>query len=308
MIDNDLLLSMQGRLQESTKPARYPSAAPRRTLMGFPAELQGAFSAAQSTFTGQSWGDRFPSNVAIFPKSNRIIANQYGVLIPQVVLGNDVVVACDKETLPSGGVRVVVSAQPRGAQVTRTRRVEVIDSTKEQTWLMEHRHEYVGEWVALDGDRLLAHGRDAREVYDEARSLGVRIPSVVRIEASDESPKNGVIEQSTYRVSRQRAEARESLEREFKSLAQRWRNETTHLSIASEKANNLAYQQIIGMGEEVLPLIFRELETTTSDWFWALRAIARDRAPVITAEDRGRVRRIAEIWMEWGKQNGYVSG
>lgn len=308
MIANDLFSSMQGRLQESTKPARYPSTVPRRTLMGFAAELQGAFNAAQTTFTEQSWGDRFPSNVAIFPKSNRIIANQYGVLIPQVVLGNDVVVACDKETLPSGGVRVVVSAQPRDAQVKSARRVEVIGSEKEQTWLEEHRHEYVGEWVAHDGDRLLAHGPDARGVYDEARSLGVPVPAVVRIEASDASAKNGVINQSPYRASRQRAKARESLEREFKALAQRWRNETTHLSIASEKANNLAYQQIIGMGEQVLPLIFRELETTTSDWFWALRAIARDRAPVIPAEDRGRVRRIAEIWMEWGKQNGYVSG
>lgn len=98
------------------------------------------------------------------------------------------------------------------------------------------------------------------------------------------------------------------LEREFKTLMHHWRNETTHLSIVSEKANNFAYQQIIGMGDKVLPLIFRELESTTSDWFWALRAIARDKAPAIPAEDRGRVRRIAEIWMEWGKRHGYVSG
>jgi hypothetical protein len=124
----------------------------------------------------------------------------------------------------------------------------------------------------------------------------------------DPLARYGFVKHSQYRVSRQRAKARESLEREFKSLAQRWRNETTHLSIASEKANNFAYQQIVGMGEKVLPLIFRELETTTSDWFWALRAIAREKAPVIPAEDRGRVRRIAEIWMDWGKQNGYVSG
>lgn len=116
------------------------------------------------------------------------------------------------------------------------------------------------------------------------------------------------VKYSGYRVSRQRPKTGGSLEQEFQSLTQRWRNETAHLSIATEKANNFAYQQIIGMGDKVLPLIFRELEATTSDWFWALRAIARERAPVIPPEDRGRVRRIAEIWMDWGKKNGYVSG
>ncbi|MEK6289079.1 MAG: hypothetical protein AABO57_25445 [Acidobacteriota bacterium] len=103
-------------------------------------------------------------------------------------------------------------------------------------------------------------------------------------------------------------ESSAELEQTFTKLAEQWRNETAHLSLAGEKANSFAYHQIMAMGPRVLPLIFRELEATTSDWFWALRAIARDKAPVIKPEDRGRVRRIAEIWMDWGKQNGYVSG
>ena len=112
---------------------------------------------------------------------------------------------------------------------------------------------------------------------------------------------------SPHRVLRQRAKLEESLDEKFRRLAETWRRETKHLSLASEKANNFAYHQIMAMGEKVLPFIFRELQATTSDWFWALRAIARDSAPVIPEEDKGRVRRVADIWMDWGKRHGYVS-
>ena len=98
------------------------------------------------------------------------------------------------------------------------------------------------------------------------------------------------------------------IEPQFYSLTQQWRKETAHLSISNERAMHFAYQQIIGMGEAALPLIFRELRETTSDWFWALRAIARDKAPKIQPEDRGRVRLITEIWLKWGKDHGYVRG
>ena len=38
------------------------------------------------------------------------------------------------------------------------------------------------------------------------------------------------------------------LEREFKALAQQWRNRTAHLSLSNELANNFAYHQIMAMG------------------------------------------------------------
>ena len=37
---------------------------------------------------------------------------------------------------------------------------------REQRWLEEHRDEYLGQWVALEGDRLLASGADGRAVYE----------------------------------------------------------------------------------------------------------------------------------------------
>lgn len=49
---------------------------------------------------------------------------------------------------------------------------------REQRWLEEHRDEYLWQWVALEGGRLLASGRDGRAVYEAARAAGVRAPLV----------------------------------------------------------------------------------------------------------------------------------
>jgi hypothetical protein len=53
---------------------------------------------------------------------------------------------------------------------------------QERAWIEAHRDEYLGEWVALDGDRLLAHGPDARKVYEAARAKGVEAPFVERVQ------------------------------------------------------------------------------------------------------------------------------
>jgi hypothetical protein len=45
-------------------------------------------------------------------------------------------------------------------------------------WLDENREKYSGQWVALDGDRLIASGPTAKEVYSKAKAEGVEIPFV----------------------------------------------------------------------------------------------------------------------------------
>lgn len=96
-------------------------------------------------------------------------------------------------------------------------------------------------------------------------------------------------------------------EQAFHELVNQWRSETAHLSLASDQANNFAYHQIMAMGRRALPLIFDELPETTSDWFWALKAIARDKAPAIPADAQGDVDKVAAIWLQWGRDNGYVA-
>jgi len=58
---------------------------------------------------------------------------------------------------------------------------------QERSWINAHRDEYLDQWVALDGDRLLAHGNDAKEVYDEAREQGIRAPYLERVSPKQEA-------------------------------------------------------------------------------------------------------------------------
>ena len=62
---------------------------------------------------------------------------------------------------------------------------------QEMRWLAEHRAEFAGQWVALDGDRLLAAGPQAREVFEAARKTGVERPLVVQVEPPDALPFGG---------------------------------------------------------------------------------------------------------------------
>lgn len=57
---------------------------------------------------------------------------------------------------------------------------------REMRWLAEHEAEYVGQWLALDGDHLLSNGIDPHQVRAAARAQGVASPFVVFAENPDE--------------------------------------------------------------------------------------------------------------------------
>jgi len=52
---------------------------------------------------------------------------------------------------------------------------------QERAWINAHRDEYLDQWVALDGGRLVAHGTDAKKVYDDARAEGITAPYLERV-------------------------------------------------------------------------------------------------------------------------------
>ena len=58
---------------------------------------------------------------------------------------------------------------------------------QERAWINAHREEYLGQWVALDGDRLVAQGTDAKKVYDEAREQGITAPYLDRVSPKQEA-------------------------------------------------------------------------------------------------------------------------
>jgi Family of unknown function (DUF5678) len=61
----------------------------------------------------------------------------------------------------------------------------------EQEWIKQHKAEYLGAWVALEGTRLLAHGSSAFEVLTAAKAKGSEQPLVVHIPLEPELPFGG---------------------------------------------------------------------------------------------------------------------
>ena len=62
---------------------------------------------------------------------------------------------------------------------------------RERGWINVHRDEYLGQWVALDGDHLVAHGTDARKVYEEAREQGITAPYLEQVSPKQEAFMGG---------------------------------------------------------------------------------------------------------------------
>ncbi len=62
--------------------------------------------------------------------------------------------------------------------------------SREMEWIKQYHSKYAGQWVALDGDRLICHGPDGRKVYTEARKQ-VAVPFVVHLEDKDVLPFGG---------------------------------------------------------------------------------------------------------------------
>ena len=64
-------------------------------------------------------------------------------------------------------------------------------SAKSLKWLEENREKYLGQWVALDGNRLIASGSTAKEVYSKAKAEGVAIPFVELVTEGESAPFTG---------------------------------------------------------------------------------------------------------------------
>ncbi len=91
----------------------------------------------------------------------------------------------------------------------------------------------------------------------------------------------------------------------FRQLAAQWKEESLYLSNSTRMAMLKPYQRIIGMGPVVVPLILEELQREPDHWFWALEAITQE--DVVPPESRGKIGEMADAWIAWGKQQGYIS-
>lgn len=79
--------------------------------------------------------------------------------------------------------------------------------------------------------------------------------------------------------------------------------DTRFSSSMAEREAHPAYQAIVTLGEDVIPLLLRELDTRAGHWFLALTDITGD-DPVDPAA-RGNVRAMTSTWQNWGRARGY---
>ena len=96
----------------------------------------------------------------------------------------------------------------------------------------------------------------------------------------------------------------DNLQERFKLLVKQWRKDTFFLSSAFQIAEHPAYQEIIRMGEDALPLILQDLNANRGHWYAALSTITG--ASPVPEEARGRIKLMREAWVVWGRDNGYL--
>jgi hypothetical protein len=97
---------------------------------------------------------------------------------------------------------------------------------------------------------------------------------------------------------------KEDARRRFERLSREWKETARHMSNVAQMAMLDSYQRIIGMGWEAVPLILEELQREPRQWFWALEAITEENP--VPDDAAGVVRKMADAWVEWGKQQGHI--
>lgn len=94
------------------------------------------------------------------------------------------------------------------------------------------------------------------------------------------------------------------MKEKFNALMKRWRNDTRIESSATKITTHPAYLEIIKMGEDALPLIFEDIQNGGCFWGTALNKITGE--DPIAREDWGKISKISQTWLEWGREHGYV--
>ncbi len=95
----------------------------------------------------------------------------------------------------------------------------------------------------------------------------------------------------------------ETVEDRFRRLEAAWLADVGYQSSSTVLRNHPAFWEIIGMGEDVVPLMLRDLEKQPRLWVWALPKITG--ANPVPASDRGNIAKMSEAWLCWGREHGY---
>lgn len=59
---------------------------------------------------------------------------------------------------------------------------------REIQWITSHRSLYAGQWVVVEGDRLIAADPDGQKAFLEAKAAGVEVPFLIHVRAEEALP------------------------------------------------------------------------------------------------------------------------
>src|ERR1700722_18389881 len=95
----------------------------------------------------------------------------------------------------------------------------------------------------------------------------------------------------------------QTIEEHFRELETAWTAETGYLSSFTDIVENWAFQEIVRLGDAVVPLMLRDLEERPRLWVWALPEITG--ADPVPPGEGGNIAKMSEAWLQWGKMKGY---
>ena len=90
----------------------------------------------------------------------------------------------------------------------------------------------------------------------------------------------------------------------FQELADQWEEETFFLSRSDHAIAHPVHQEIISLGQPVVPFILDRMRSQGGHWFEALQRITGE-DPVSPA-DYGNIAAMQRSWLQWGEDRGYA--
>jgi Family of unknown function (DUF5678) len=90
--------------------------------------------------------------------------------------------------VPGGRIEIQIAQPSSAGQALKGRRLR----EREDAWLRSHPdvfRSYAGQWLVVEGEQVVAHGKDPARLVKDARARGVRIPYVFYVEP----PRPGVV-------------------------------------------------------------------------------------------------------------------
>jgi hypothetical protein len=94
----------------------------------------------------------------------------------------------------------------------------------------------------------------------------------------------------------------ESIEQRVRKLEAQWKADTEFLSDPGKIISHPAFKAIVALGDEVVPIMLRDLEGRPSLWVWALPDITG--ANPVSPADGGNIRKMSDAWLKWGREKG----